>query len=130
MIIDKELAIEDFKNFLDLPIFGKAIYLKMLEYKNALAANITEFKDIVELRKMVKKNAYKWPKKPGDFEIEFEIVNTSGIWIPVLPVKKDCEPSDILPGELVYHIVKEAEQMDYGIIKRENNFIFPGINMV
>jgi hypothetical protein len=128
MIIDKELAIEDFKKFLDYPILGKALCFKMQEYKDAIAANIKEFKDIVELRRLVKKNADKWPKKPGDLEIEFEIVNTNGIWVPVLPGKPDCEPSRLIPGELVYYIVKEAAQMDYGIIKRENNLTLTGLN--
>lgn len=128
MIIDKELATEDFKNFLDLPIVGKALYLKMLEYKKLISANIKEFKDIVKLRRLVNKNPDKWPKTSNDIDIIFEIVNTSGIWIPVLPGKKDCEPSEIIPGELLYYIVREAEKMDYGIIKHKNNLTLPGIN--
>lgn len=129
MIIDKELAIEDFKNFLDFPILGKALYLKMLEYKKLISANIKEFKDIVELRRLVKKNKDKWPKTSSDLEIiKFEIVNTNGIWVPLLPGKQDCEPSCIIPGELVYYIVKEADKMDYGIIKRENNLTLPGLS--
>jgi hypothetical protein len=128
MIIDKELAIEDFKNFLDFPILGKALYFKMQEYKAAIAADIKEFKDIVELRRLVKKNADKWPKTSNDLDIKFEIVNTSGIWITVLPDEQDCEPSRIIPGELVYYIVREVAKMDYGYIKRENNLTLPGIN--
>lgn len=128
MTMDKEQAIEDFINLLDYPLLGTALCCKINEYKAVIAANIKEFKDIEELRKLVKKTSDKWPKKNNDFEIEFEIVNTEGIWIPILPGKKDIDPSRVIPGELVKYIVNEADKLDYGIIKRENNLTLPGCN--
>ena len=126
MIIKKEEAIEDFKNFIELPILGKALYLKMRQYKDLISANIEEFANIVELRNLVKKNTDEWPKTSNDHE--FEIVNVTGIWIPVLPKDKDIEAYRILPEKLVNYIVKEAGEMDPGIIHRKNNLTLPGIN--
>ena len=125
MIIDKEEAVEDFKNFIELPILGTALYLKMREYKDAVSANIEAYKNMAKLRKLLKKNEDKLPKSAND--LEFEIVKTNGIWIPVLPGKKDCEPSRIIPGQLVNYIVKEASEMDYGIIHWKNNLTLPGL---
>jgi hypothetical protein len=125
MIIDKEQAIEDFKNLFDYPLLGRALCCKIQEYKAVIAANIEEFKDIEELRRLVNKTADKWPKKTNDFEIEFEIVNIKGMWIPLLPGKKDFDPSRVIPGELVNYIVNQADKLDFGIIKRENNLTFP-----
>jgi len=122
MDIDIEKAVEDFKNFIELPILGKALYMKMKQYKELISANIEEFKNIVELRNLVKKNANKWPKTSNDHE--FEIVKAQGIWIPVFPGDKDIEAYRIIPGELVNYIVKEA---DAGIIQRKNNLTIPGI---
>jgi len=127
MTIDKEQAIEDFKNLFEYPLLGKALCCKINEYKAVIAANIDEFKDIEGLRRLVKKTADKWPKKNNDLEIEFELVSTKGMWIPVLPGKKNFDPSRVIPGELVNYIVKEADEMDYGIIKRESNLTLPGI---
>jgi len=126
MIIDKESAVEDFKNFIELPILGRALYYKMQEYKDAIAANIKEFKNIVKIRSLVKKNAGEWPKISND--LEFEIVNVNGIWIPVLPGKKDCAPSRVIPGPLVNYIVKQAVEMDYGIIYRKSNLTLPRLS--
>jgi len=125
MIIDKESLIEDVKNLIDLPILGKSLYFRIEEYKAALSSCIEEFTDIVELRNLVKTKADKWPKTSDDHV--FEIVNINGIWIPVLPGEKDIEPSWLLPGKLVNYLVKEAANMDYGIIKRKNNLTLPGV---
>ena len=126
MIIDKENAIEDFKNLIELPILGKALYFKMMEYKDAIAANIEEFKDIVELRNLVKKNTETWPKTSND--LKFEIVKIRGtLWVPVITGKKDCEPSKIIPGKLVDYILQMAGEMGPGYIKRDSNLIVPGI---
>ena len=125
MDIDKEEAVEDFRNFLEIPLYGKAIYLKMREYKDAIAININEFKNLVKLRNMVKKTDKKWQKTSND--LDFEIVNTRGIWIAVLPGKNDIEPSRIIPPELIKYIVKEADNMDFKIINRRNNLTIPGL---
>ena len=122
MDIDIEEAVEDFKNFIELPILGKALYMKMRQYKDIISANIEEFKNIVELRNLVKKNANEWPKTSNDHK--FEIVNTHGMWIPVLPGEKEIEAYRIIPEKLVNYIVKEAAA---GIIKKKNNLTIPGI---
>jgi hypothetical protein len=125
MDIDKEKAVEDFKNFMELPILGKALYMKMRQYKDLISANIEEFSNIVELRNLVKKNIKEWPKSSNDHE--FEIVNVNGIWIPVLPGDNDIEASRMIPEKLVSYIVKEAGEMDSGIILRKNNLTLTGI---
>jgi hypothetical protein len=125
MTIDREQVIEDFINLLDYPILGSALCHKINEYKAVIAANIEEFKDIEELRRMVKKTSNKWPKKNNDYEIEFEIVNTKGMWIPILPGKKGFDPARVIPGELVKYILNATDNLGYGIIKRENNLILP-----
>ena len=125
MTIDKEQAIEDFKNLFEYPLLGPALCCKIQEYKAVIAANIEEFKDIEALRRLVKKTSDKWPKKNNDYEIEFELVNIKGMWIPVLPGKKDFDPARVIPGELVKYIVNAADKLGYGIIKRENNLTFP-----
>ena len=127
MNLDKETAIEDFKNFLDLPLLGKSLLLKLKEYKDVVAANINEFKNIVELRNRLKKNDNEWPKQKTPDKHRFEIVNVNGIWIPVLTDDKDCEPSRLFPGKLVNYLVKKAENMEYGIIQQETNLTLPGL---
>jgi len=125
MNINIEEAAQEFKNFLEIPIYGKALYLKMLEYKDAIAANIEEFKNLEKLRSLVKKNEKNFQKSAND--LNFEIVKTRGIWMPVIKGKNDCEPSRIIPHELVNFIVKEAEGIDFKIIHRKSNLRIPGL---
>lgn len=126
MIIDIEEAVEEFRNFMEIPVYGKALYLKMREYKDAIAVNIEEFKNLKKLRSLVKKSEKKCQKSTSD--LEFEIVKTRGIWIPVIQGKNDCEPSRIIPDQLVKFIVKEASKMDNKIIHRKNNLTIPGLD--
>ncbi|UCH95117.1 MAG: hypothetical protein JSV88_33380 [Candidatus Aminicenantes bacterium] len=126
MIINKKKALEDFENIIELPVLGKALYFRILELKDAIAANIEQYKNIMELRNMVKKKTKNWPKSSND--IEFEIVNIKGnLWVPVIPGQKGCEPSKIIPLKLVDYIVKKSFEMTPGLIERNSNLIVPGI---
>jgi len=125
MEINIEEAVEEFRNLLEFPHFGKTIYLKMREYKDAIGLNIEEFKSLVKIRNLVKRKEKKQKKSSTD--IDFEIVNTRGIWIPVIQEKDDIEPSRIIPNELVNYILKEASGLDFKIIHRKNNLTLPGL---
>ena len=122
MIINTKKALEYYEYIIELPIWGTALYFKMIEYMDAISANIEEFKNICELRNMVKTKTKKWPKS-SDF-IKFEVVKIDNkLWVPVLTEKKDSKPSEILPGKLVDFIV---EKSTVGIIQKHNNLIVPG----
>ncbi|MGD2091752.1 MAG: hypothetical protein PVH61_36600 [Candidatus Aminicenantes bacterium] len=122
MIINTKKALAYFEFIIELPIWGTALYLKMSEYMDVISTDIDEFKNLSDLRDMVKNKTKKWPKS-SDF-IKFEVVNIDDkLWVPVLTEKKDSKPSEILPGKLVDFIV---EKSTIGIIQKKNNLIVPG----
>jgi hypothetical protein len=124
--IDKEKAIKDFANIIELPIVGKALYYRMLELKDTISANIENFNNILNLREMVRKKTKNWPRKSNS--VNFEIVKISDkLWIPTIPYKKSCEISKVFPRKLVDYIVEKAVVMDSGIIERISNLVVPGI---
>ena len=57
MIINTKKAFEYFSEIIELPIWGTALYFKMMEYKDYISANIEEFKNIRKLRNMIKDEA-------------------------------------------------------------------------
>lgn len=125
-MIDKKKALEDFKNIIELPILGKALYYRILELKDAISANIDEYKNILELRKMVKKKGKDWPKASDG--VNFEILKIkNNLWVPVIPCEKECEPSKIIPRKLVDYIVEKSFEMTPGIIERNSSLTVPGI---
>ena len=123
MIINTQKALEYFKVIIELPIWGTALYFKMREYMDVISANIDEFKNISELRNMIKKETKKWPKS-SDYT-KFELVKIGEkLWIPVLPGEKNFKPSEIFTGKLVDFIVEKSTP---GIIQKHNNLVVPGV---
>ena len=123
MIINTKKAFDCFKDIIEFPILGTALYFKMMEYKDLISANINVFTNIQELRNTLKKEQKKWPKS-SDYN-KFELVKIGEkLWIPVLPGKKDCKPSEIFPGKLVDFIVEKSTP---GIIQKHDNLVVPGV---
>jgi len=123
MIINTKKAFDCFKDIIELPIWGTALYFKMMEYKDAISANIAECKNICELRNKIKKETKKWPQSSDYIKFEFFKIGNE-LWIPVLPGKKDCNPSEIFTEEMIDFIVERSTP---GIIQKHNNLFFPGL---